>query len=104
MRIKIKDSILTIPNELIKNINTLDIETANAINTLINKGERVISTNKQKSAKNALKIKITKTREKIQNAINLLRLQEKPINPYQISKISGVSYNTARKYFKLIKR
>ena len=59
MRIKIKDSILTIPNELIKNINTLDIETANAINTLINKGERVISTNKQKSAKNALKIKIT---------------------------------------------
>ena len=32
------------------------------------------------------------------NAINLLRLQNKPINAYQITKLSGVSYNTARKY------
>ena len=98
MRIKIKDSILTIPNKLIDDIDNLDIETANAINTLINKGERVISQKKQDTAKAALKIKMTKTREKIQNAINLLKLQNKPINAYQISKLSGVSYNTARKY------
>ena len=103
MRIKIKDSILTIPNELIKNIDNLDIETANAINTLLQKGERVISKRKQDTAKAALQIKMTKTKEKIQNAINLLRLQNKPINPYQISKLSGVSYNTARKYFKELK-
>ncbi len=100
MRIKIKESVITIPDKLIKDINQLDIETINAINTLLKKGERVISKKKQETAKNACKIKISKTKEKIQNAINLLELQGKPINPYQIAKLSGVAYNTARKYFK----
>ena len=81
-------------------MDKLDIETANAINTLINKGERIVSEKKQSSAKKALKVKVTKTKEKIQNAINLLRLQGKPINPYQVAKLSGVAYNTARKYLK----
>lgn len=31
MRIKIKDSVITIPNKLIKQLNELDVETANAI-------------------------------------------------------------------------
>ena len=99
MRLKVKGSIITIPDALIKNEN-LDIDTTNAINILIQKGERVISKTKQESAKKALKIKVTKTKEKIQNAINLLRLQGKPINAYQVSKLSGVAYNTARKYVK----
>jgi len=100
MRIKIKNSILVIPDKLINNLDKLDIETANAINTLLRKGERVISEKKQQSAKEACKVKISKTKEKIQNAINLLRLQGKPINPYQVAKLSGVAYNTARKYLK----
>jgi hypothetical protein len=100
MRIKIKNSVITIPDKLINNMDKLDIETANAINTLINKGERIVSEKKQNSAKEALKAKVTKTKEKIQNAINLLRLQGKPINPYQVSLLSGVAYNTAKKYLK----
>ena len=100
MRLKIRDSVITIPDKLISQLNSLDIETANAINTLIRKGERVTSEKKQNAAREALKIKITKTKEKIQNAINLLRLQGKPINPYQVAKLSGVAYNTARKYLK----
>ena len=100
MRIKIKNSILTIPDKLITQLDELDIETANAINTLINKGERVISQKKQDTAREALKVKVSKTKEKIQNAINLLRLQAKPINAYQVAKLSGVSYNTAKKYLK----
>jgi len=103
MRLKIKNSILVIPNKLINNLDKLDIETANAINTLLRKGERVISEKKQQSAKEACKVKISKTKEKIQNAINLLRLQGKPINPYKVAKLSGVAYNTARKYLKNIK-
>jgi len=98
MRIKIKNSVITIPDKLINNLDKLDIETANAINTLLRKGERVISEKKQQSAKEACKVKISKTKEKIQNAVNLLRLQGKPINPYQVAKLSGVAYNTARKY------
>jgi len=100
MRLKIKNSILIIPDKLISQLDNLDIETANAINTLLSKGERVISEKKQNAAKEALKVKVTKTKEKIQNAINLLRLQGKPINPYQVAKLSGVAYNTARKYLK----
>ena len=100
MRIKIKNSVITIPDKLINNFDKLDIETANAINTLLTKGKRVLSEKKQNSAKEALKAKVTKTKEKIQNAINLLRLQGKPINPYQVAKLSGVAYNTARKYLK----
>ncbi len=102
MRIKIKDSVITIPDKLISDIDNLDINTANAINTLLDKGERVISKKKQEAAKNALKVKISKTKDKIQNAINLLRLQGKDINPYQVAKLSGVAYNTARKYLKNI--
>ena len=100
MRVKIKDSILTIPDKLISQLDELDIETANAINILLNKGERIISQRKQDTAKNALKVKVSRTKEKIQNAINLLRLQGQPINAYQVAKISGVAYNTARKYLK----
>jgi len=100
MRIKIKESVLTIPDKLINQLDELDIETANAINTLLAKGERIISQKKQDTAREALKIKVSQTKEKIQNAINLLRLQGKPINPYQVAKLSGVAYNTARKYLK----
>jgi Fic family protein len=103
MRIKIKNNVITIPNKLIKQLNELDVETANAINVLINKGERIISQKKQDTARSALKIKVSKTKEKIQNAINLLRLQGKPINAYQVAKLSGVAYNTARKYLKGLK-
>jgi len=100
MRIKIKESVITIPDKLIAQIDQLDIETANAINTLLRKGKRIISQKKQETAKSALKVKVSRTKEKIQNAINLLRLQGQPINAYQVAKLSGVSYNTARKYLK----
>jgi len=103
MRIKIQENIITIPDKLIKNMDHLDIETANAINTLLRKGKRVISQTKQDTARKALKVKVSKTKEKIQNAINLLQLQNKPINAYQIAKLSGVAYNTARKYMKEFK-
>jgi len=100
MRIKIKESVITIPDKLISQLDKLDIETANAINTLLRKGKRVISQTKQDTARKALKVKVSKTKEKIQNAINLLRLQGQPINTYQVAKLSGVAYNTARKYLK----
>jgi Fic family protein len=103
MRIKIKENVITIPDKLIKQLNELDIETANAINVLINKGERIISQRKQDTARAALKIKVSKTKEKIQNAVNLLKLQGKPINAYQVAKLSGVAYNTAKKYLKGLK-
>ncbi len=39
-------------------------------------------------------------KEKIQNAINLLRIESRNITAYAIAKQSGCSYNTVKKYFK----
>ncbi len=100
MRLKIYGNVVTIPDKLIKNLDKLDIETANAINTLLQKGERIISQKHLENANKATQAKISKTKEKIQNAINLLKLQGETINPYKVAKLSGVAYNTAYKYLK----
>ena len=112
MRVRVFGVEMTIPNKLLDKMDTLDFdklsdkdekELFNAVNKLITKGEVVISdeeSNKRKNAKKATNAKINKTKEKIQNAINLLKLQGEEINPYRIAKVAGVSYNTARKYFK----
>lgn len=39
-----------------------------------------------------------KAKEKIQNAINILRLENKSITHYSIAQTSGVSFNTVKKY------
>ena len=100
MRLELEGIEFTIPNRLIDACTDgkiKDVEIINAINTLLTKSKVI---NRLKNPEKARAIKTTKTKEKIQNAINLLRLQGKPINAYQIAKLSGVSYNTARKYFK----
>ena len=56
------------------------------------------SKKKTKSAHRATAIRQQRAKEKIQNAINLLKLEGKEITPYRIAKTAGVSYNTARKY------
>jgi Fic family protein len=112
MRVKIFGVEMTIPNKLLDKLDVLDFdklsddekELFNSVNKLITKGKVIISdeeSNKRKNAKKATTAKVTKTREKIQNAINLLKLQGEEINPYRISKLANVSYNTARKYFSL---
>ena len=39
-----------------------------------------------------------KVKEKIQNAINWLRMEDREITPYAVAKTANISYNTARKY------
>jgi len=101
MRLEYEGIEFTLPNRLIEAVTEgkiKDIEVINALNTLINKSKML--PDKRQNPKKARAVKTTKTKEKIQNAINLLRLQGKPINAYQVSKMSGVAYNTARKYIK----
>lgn len=50
------------------------------------------------SAKNATKARQKKAKEKIENAINLLRLENEKISYYSIAKKAEVSYNTVKKY------
>jgi len=101
MRLQLEGIEFTIPNKLWQAVveeKIKDIEVINAIKTLINKSEML--PDKRQNPEKARKAKTSKVKEKIQNAINLLRLQGKPINAYQVSKMSGVAYNTARKYIK----
>ena len=110
MRVKVFDIEMTVPNKLLDKLDSMDMEKltdnekelVSAINKLVTKG-KVLNYNSNKSVniQKATNAKINKTKEKIQNAINLLRLQGEEINPYRIAKVAHVSYNTARKYFSL---
>ena len=53
---------------------------------------------KTESAHRATAIRQQRAKEKIQNAINLLKIQGEEITAYRVAKIAGVSYNTAKKY------
>ena len=43
------------------------------------------------------------SRKKVENAMNMLRMENKEITAYAVAKVAGISYNTASKYLKLIK-
>ena len=57
-----------------------------------------VSKKKTESAKKATEIRSKRAKEKINNAINLLKLENKKITLYSIAKTAGVSYNTVKKY------
>jgi len=61
--------------------------------------KKIITTSSKKNAaKKAANSRKEKAREKIQNAINLLRMENKPITTYSISKVSGVHFQTVQRH------
>ena len=42
------------------------------------------------------------SRKKVENAMNMLRMENKEITAYAVAKVAGISYNTASKYLKLM--
>lgn len=65
---------------------------------ILNPKEIKYSMNKYAAAAKATESKTKKAKEKILNAINILRMEDKPITNYSIAKTSGVSFNTVKKY------
>jgi len=62
-------------------------------------GMKAQSTEKQKrAAEYATKIRQERVKRKIQDAVNILRLQGEEITAYKVAKVAGISYNTAKKY------
>ena len=53
---------------------------------------------RKRAATKATETRVERAKEKIQNAVNLLRMEGKKITPYQVSKVSGVHYTTVKKY------
>ena len=56
------------------------------------------SIKKQNAIALATKVRSSKVKEKINNAINVLRLQDKEFTHYNIAKEAGVSFVTVKKY------
>jgi len=59
-----------------------------------------ITIKKINATKNATKTKIDESIRKVENAINLLRMEGKKINANTISKMANIDYKTASKYYK----
>ena len=100
MRIKILDIEMTIPNKLIEKVDKLgeNEPIKQALENLIKNAEIIENKRNLENAKKATEIKKLKAKEKVQNAVNLLRLQGEEVNAYRVAKIANISYNTARKY------
>lgn len=89
--------------EKIDRIEEMELEQARE--TLEKHGFRAVKittdkTKKVASAKRAAAAKSKATDQKIQNGLNLWRMEasEKPLTAYKLAKLSGVSQNTAKKW------
>lgn len=60
--------------------------------------QRPIKQSKRDATIKATNTKIKITKDKIQNAVNLMRLEGEKMTPYSVAKKAGVSYNSAKKY------
>ena len=70
----------------------------------INNGKEVkYSQKKSHAAKKATELRAKMAREKIVNAINILRMENRNITEYAVAKVSGCSINTVKKYREFIK-
>ena len=83
----------------LQNNEALPADLQEAIAVLKRFGKKVGSSEAQKkAAAKATAAREYKAKEKIENAINLLRLENKNISEYAIAKTSGCSINTVKKY------
>ena len=57
-----------------------------------------VSDKKKTAAAKATQVRSKKAKQKIENAINMLRLQNIEITTYTVSLESGCSFNTCKKY------
>jgi len=71
---------------------------SNLLNKMNNPKKIKTSHKKTTAALKAQSAKQKQSKRKIQNAINLLRLEGKKINAHSIAQTANISYNTAKKY------
>ena len=84
-------------------IDGSEIDCLNAIITKIEADKnKEVSSKKVKAAAKATEARTSKAKRKIENALNMMRLEGKPVSVYLVAKEAGVSYNTANKYAYLI--
>jgi len=86
----------------IKDIDEWDELMFNEMKELIDNPKKIKhSSAKYSAAITATEARTAKAKEKIQNAINILRMEGKKTTHYSIAKMAGVSYLTVKKYISL---
>ena len=79
----------------------LEESSSSGLESILSKVDNIkiikFSPEKQRAVQEATKARSKKAKDKIQNAINLLRLEGKKITHYSIAKVGQVSYNTVIK-------
>ena len=78
-----------------------DVELANDFLNKKLKADKGKTVKKTEAAKKATEARTAAAKEKIENAINLLRIENKKVNYNTIAKTAGVSYITVKKYITL---
>ena len=79
-----------------------DLPTFNVMKQKIDKPKKIKhSWRKVFATEKATKARTAKVKEKINNAVAMLRMENKEVTPYQVSKASGVSFVTVKKYLKV---
>jgi len=100
MRITIEDKTFQKIVEILRSKNENEI--VEELKSAEEKYNSSITENKKTAPKKANQTKVKNSKKKIENAINLIRLEGDNITAYRISQKSGVAYNTAKKYLKEI--
>ncbi len=80
------------------NINTASLIVEQISHYLNNGKELKYSHKKKKAASDATKLRVKKAKQRIENAVNILRMENKNISEYAVAKVSGCSINTVKKY------
>jgi len=70
----------------------------NLIEKITNPTEVKFSVKKSIAADKATEVRSKRAKAKIENAINILRMENKPITYYSISKMGRVAFTTVQKY------
>jgi len=79
-----------------------DLITLDELKEIVNNPKKIKrSVKKMLAADTATAARTAKAKEKIQNAINILRMENKKITHYSIAKMASVSYATVKKYISL---
>jgi response regulator of citrate/malate metabolism len=75
-----------------------EIEGFNTVSKVNNPKNIEYSFKKHSASEKATKARTKKAKEKIQTAIDILRMENKKITHYSITQTSGVSFTTVKKY------
>jgi len=86
----------------IDNVSKEDLFYFNEMKEIVNAPKKIKhSAKKHTAVKTATEARTKKAKEKILNAINILRMEDKKLTHYSIAKEANVSYVTVKKYISL---